>query len=196
MPDGMKLPDYWYTPYFGKYASGQEMKLLRQEYTRLRDITNKRISRLQAAGLPVRDFKKGVPRLRDIRENQAQFAHTLSDLYNFVKNPATLVGGARASRDAMIESLHEAGYDFINESNLYLWGSFHELLRLSGLEALPEFKYKKMVEAFTKITSDINVESSKRAQRRKLEKAFRAYVKEEFDFEFRFKKGERRKWLK
>ena len=194
MPDGMKLPDFWYTPYFGKYASGQEIKLLRQEYTRLRDIAQKRITRLESAGLPIPDFRKGVPRLRDIRGNQSLFAHTLSDLYNFVKNPATLTEGAKETRSKMLERLSSSGFD-VKAEQLPAFGAFMELLRLSGVEALPQFMYSEMGNVFARVSEGTEGLSKKRTIE-KVEKAFRAYLKAEYDYTFVMKKGARPKWLK
>ena len=194
MPDGMKLPDYWYTPYFGKYASGQEMKLLRQEYTRLRDIAQKRITRLKSAGLPVREFKQGVPRLRDVRGNQSQFAHTLSDLYNFISNPATTIAGARTMREKTLSALAASGYGFVTAENLPQYGAFMELMRLSGVEALPQFRYSELGNAFTRITEKVSGKS-KASINKKIEKAFRQYLKKEYGYTFRIKKEDRPKWL-
>ena len=191
MPDGMKLPDYWYTPYFSKYANDAEMKLLREEYTRLRDIAHKRLGRLEKAGFTPREFKQGIPRLRDIRGNVSLFAHTLADLYSFVSSPMSRVAGARSARSKTIESLHERGMSFVNESNIQQFGAFMELYRLSGAEKI--FNYSDLGKAFQQVTSGISGKS-KKSINKKIEKAFRRYLKQELGYTFRISAEDRPAW--
>lgn len=192
MPDGMKLPDYWYTPYFVKFASEKEMRLLRQEYTRLRDIAHKRLGRLESAGFTPREFQKGVPRLRDVRGNQSEFALNLAALYNFVQNPQSLVSGAKLARRKTVEALAERGMDFVTEKNIQQFGTFMELFRLSGAEKI--FNYSDLGQAFQQVTSGVKGRS-KKSINKKIEKAFRAYMKAEYGFDFKISREDRPAWL-
>lgn len=186
------LPDYWYTPYFTKYANKSEMRLLRQEYTRMRDIAQKRLSRLRSAGFTPREFKGGVPKLRDVRGNASQFARTMSDLYSFLKSPQSTVRGAADIRNRTLETLRDRGMSFVNESNLQQFGTFMELFRLSGAEKI--FQYSDLGSAFKQVTSGIKGKSRKGINKA-IEKAFRAYMKAEFGFSFRISKEDRPAWL-
>ncbi len=82
---------------------------LRQEYTRLRDIAQKRIKRLLASEFSgsqtANKWAKGVPRLSDMK-SKSDIAHGLSDLSSFLESPySTLTGqrDARAKQRATLE---------------------------------------------------------------------------------------------
>lgn len=196
MPDGFKLPDFWYTPYFVKYASSlDELRLVRTEYTRMRDQAQKRIKRLQAAGYKVPEFAEGsVPRLRNIA-NQSELGYQFARLYDFLRNPQSTVKGYRSSRQKTLETLHKphAGVDlsFVNEGNLDQFGQFMELYRLSGIEKV--FSYSELGQVFTQVSQEATGRTRKSIAK-KLEKAFRRYVKEQYGLQFKIKKEDRPKW--
>ena len=192
MSDGMKLPDYWYTPYFSKYASKSEMKILRAEYSRLRDIAQKRLGRLYAAGFTPREFRAGVPKLKAVSKNSSEFGHAFSALYNFLQNPESRVSGAKKTRTKVLESLWANDMTYVTEENLPQFGAFMELYRLSGVEKV--FNYNALGEAFQQVTEDVKGKSRKSVNK-KIEKAFRAYLKAEYGFTFRIKKEDRPAWL-
>ena len=82
---------------------------LRQEYTRLRDIAQKRIKRLLASEFSgsqtANKWAKGVPRLSDMR-TKSDIAHGLSDLSSFLESPYSTLTGQRdikAKQRAMLE---------------------------------------------------------------------------------------------
>ena len=80
----------WYTPSEIKAkleAGGDLAKQVRKEYTRLRDISQKRLKRLAAAGytdteIYQRNYKH-YPKLKDIK-SKSELAQRLSDLSRFV----------------------------------------------------------------------------------------------------------------
>lgn len=89
---------------------------LRQEYTRLRDIAQKRIKRLLASEFSgsqtANKWAKGVPRLSDMR-TKSDIAHGLSDLSSFLESPYSTLTGQRdikAKQRAMLER-HYPGLD-------------------------------------------------------------------------------------
>ena len=82
---------------------------LRNEYTRLRDIAQKRIKRLLASEFSgsqtANKWAKGVPRLSDMR-SKSDIAHGLSDLSSFLESPYSTLTGQRdikAKQRAMLE---------------------------------------------------------------------------------------------
>lgn len=192
LPSGnMRLPDYWYTPYFSKYASKSEMKIMRAEYSRLRDIAQKRLGRLYAAGFTPKEFKRGVPKLSAL-SNSSDFGHTFSALYNFLQNPESLVTGAKKTRTKVLESLWANDMTYVTEENLSDFGAFMEIYRLSGAEKV--FNYSALGDAFQQVTEDVKGKTRKSINK-KIEKAFRAYLKAEYGFTFRIKKEDRPAWL-
>lgn len=76
-------------------------KELRAEYTRLRDIAQKRIKRLSQDPVAqtssvYREFQHGFARLRDIRSREA-LERAMADVARFVRAKASTVTGARES---------------------------------------------------------------------------------------------------
>lgn len=119
--------------------SAQEKKL-RTEYTKLRDIAQKRIKRLGAA----------FPDSQLYRENKAGFKMTkeynpgdikglkqgLIKLQAFTSKQTSTVSGMKQMRSKTISTLHERGITFVNESNLKEFGEFMDFnraLRQNGL---------------------------------------------------------------
>lgn len=125
----------WYTPSEIKAkleAGGDLEKEVRKEYTRLRDISQKRLKRLAAAGYANTDvYQKNVhhyPKLKDIK-TKSELAQRLSDLSRFVGSTQSTVKGLKAREQKTLESLKESGYTFVNESNLKDFGDFMEQYR-------------------------------------------------------------------
>lgn len=125
----------WYTPSEIKAkleAGGALEKEVRKEYTRLRDISQKRLKRLAAAGYSNTDvYQKNVhhyPKLKDIK-TKSELAQRLSDLSRFVGSTQSTVTGIKAREQKTLESLRESGYTFVNESNLKDFGDFMEQYR-------------------------------------------------------------------
>lgn len=125
----------WYTPseIKAKLESGGDLeKEVRKEYTRLRDISQKRIKRLAAAGFTdtevyQRNYKH-YPKLKDIK-SKSELAQRLSDLSRFVASSQSTVKGIKERNKKTLEQLEEHGYDFVNESNLSDFGDFMEQYR-------------------------------------------------------------------
>ena len=125
----------WYTPSEIKAkleAGGDLEKEVRKEYTRLRDISQKRLKRLAAAGYSNTEvYQRNVyhyPKLKDIK-TKSELAQRLSDLSRFVGSTQSTVKGLKAREQKTLESLRESGYTFVNESNLKDFGDFMEQYR-------------------------------------------------------------------
>ena len=125
----------WYTPSEIKAkleAGGDLAKQVRKEYTRLRDISQKRLKRLAAAGYTdtevyQRNYKH-YPKLKDIK-SKSELAQRLSDLSRFVGSSQSTVKGIKERNKQTLETLKEHGYGFVNESNLRDFGDFMEQYR-------------------------------------------------------------------
>lgn len=125
----------WYTPseIKAKLGAGGDLKReVRKEYTRLRDIAQKRLKRLAAAGYESTDvYKKNVkhyPKLKAIK-TESELAQRLSDLSRFVGSTQSTVKGLKEREKKVLKTLKKNGYKYINESNLSDFGEFMEYYR-------------------------------------------------------------------
>ena len=133
----------WYTPSEIKAkldAGGDLERQVRKEYTRLRDISQKRLKRLSAAGYENTDvYQKNVkhyPKLKDIK-SKSELAQRLSDLSRFVGSSQSTVSGLKEREKKVLKTLKKSGYKYINESNLSDFGDFMEYYR----DALYDLEY-------------------------------------------------------
>lgn len=125
----------WYTPSEIKAkleAGGDLAKQVRKEYTRLRDISQKRLKRLAAAGYTdtevyQRNYKH-YPKLKDIK-SKSELAQRLSDLSRFVGSSQSTVKGIKERNKQTLDTLKQHGYSFVNECNLRDFGDFMEQYR-------------------------------------------------------------------
>lgn len=99
---------------------------VRKEYSQLRSIANKRLQRLQAAGLGGRgDYRFPVMKGRDIN----QIAADLADVSRFLRDPRTTVKGENKFVEHELKELHERGYSWVDRSNFYDFTRFMEDMR-------------------------------------------------------------------
>ena len=125
----------WYTPSNLKAMLEGDKELssqVRKEYTRLRDVAQKRLKRLKAAGYEdTEGYKRNVvhyPKLKDVK-TKSELAQRLSDLSRFIRSELSTVSGIKERERKTLESLSEHGYDFVNEGNLSDFGDFMEQYR-------------------------------------------------------------------
>lgn len=135
---GLKYNQSWYTPVQIKQTvkAGGEADV-RREYTRLRDISQKRLKRLlqsEFAGSQVVKMNLGhFPKLKDIKST-SELAARLSDLSRFIDAAQSTVSGQRTIRKKALETLHEHGYDFIDKDNYEWFAAFMEEYRMLNLD--------------------------------------------------------------
>lgn len=117
-----------YTPYM---LHDWPLRDLRKEYTRLRDIAQKRIKRLRAdpegaQSKVLQIFPEGIPRISDMHGSRAQLESAMADLALFIRNPESTVSGvhtanrARARMIGMDEEQSASTYMSIDEWMAYL----------------------------------------------------------------------------
>lgn len=123
----------WYTPVNirNEIKSGN-IKDIRKEYTRLRDIAQKRLKRLKAAGYANTDvYKKNYkhyPLLKDVK-SENELAQRLSDLSRFIVAKRSTVSGFKSIKEKSLKTLHEHGYTFVTKENYEDFGQFMEEYR-------------------------------------------------------------------
>lgn len=122
----------WYLPTNLTRQLKSDPAAVRKEYTRLRDIAQKRLKRFEAAGMTnTQAYRKNVkhyPLLKDIKSDY-ELAGRLSDLERFISAKAGSVSGQRAIRKKSIATLHDNDYTFVNEDNFDDFTDFMESYR-------------------------------------------------------------------
>lgn len=124
MANSWDIEDYAINPR-ELYAKHTESEI-HAEYTRLRDIMNKRLSRLKKyypESAYVAKWEEGIPKLADYKrmKNQADaradLAYNLRMLAKDVNRKLTTVTGQKTFEKQSIGTLHEHGYDFVTREN-------------------------------------------------------------------------------
>ena len=108
-----------YTPYM---LHDWPLKDLRKEYTRLRDIAQKRIKRLRAdpegaQSKVLQIFPEGIPRISDMHGSRAQLESAMADLALFIRNPESTVSGVHTANRARAKA---AGMDEEQDAGTYM----------------------------------------------------------------------------
>ena len=138
----MKKPKYspeWYTP---RNLERVDPKKVRREYTRLRDIAQKRLKRIESElkkgdtdwtrTETYKTYSKGVPKLSDI--SKEHLPYELSKLARWVESNYSRIGYLKKRTKSSIKKLHEDGYEFINERNIMDFTDFMEEYRRQKLD--------------------------------------------------------------
>lgn len=160
---------------------------LRAEFTRLRDIAQKRIARAKKFGIntnAIKNHLKGFTKLRDIKSNR-EFKEELKDLRRFVKNKTeTTKTGSDKVRDKIYDSLKNkmkqdvyseeytvkpyfADDEFFTREDLDIFGTFMNLSNFAEQEG----KIMGSPSAVT-IYKEMFEEKKTRAEKRKLLKEY------------------------
>ena len=108
-----------YTPYM---LHDWPLKDLRKEYTRLRDIAQKRSKRLRAdpegaQSKVLQIFPEGIPRISDMHGSRAQLESAMADLALFIRNPESTVSGVHKANRARAKA---AGMDEEQDAGTYM----------------------------------------------------------------------------
>lgn len=126
----------WYLPNNISLELKNSPGSVRKEYSRLRDIQQKRIKRLKSAGYDdIKAYKMNAnhyPKLKDIKSNQ-ELSQRLSDLARFIYSDTTVTKLNRI-RDKALATLHENNYTFVNKENFKEFGQFMEEYRAQKLD--------------------------------------------------------------
>lgn len=108
---------------------------IRREYSRIRAIAVKRLTRLAKAGFGETSVYKynvyNTKKLSELTEKQIPLA--LSQLARFIDNPLSTVTGQKAQRKQKIEKLRSYGYD-VTEKNFQSFTDFMELLSQQAID--------------------------------------------------------------
>lgn len=173
-------------------------KQLREEYTKQRDIAQKRIKRALAKGETLEDIRapwSEVPKLREMK-NDRDLARELSLLTRWNKSKYSTSKGRKAIRQKTAETMQKLGYEGVSEDNVNLFNRFMEQMRRRYEEDTPEGKVRfigsdMLVEAFDALRErgKINEESNSSS----IGRAFNDYLRETGNEDLISKPKKRRK---
>lgn len=124
-----------YTVYANRIGAGIPKGEIRKEYTRLRDILNKRIKRIQESTFANQGiagkFPGGLPKLADIAPEDLPYM--LQQAATALTSKSGSLKGLQQRKQSAIESFRERGYTQINESNFREFVDFLEEAKERGL---------------------------------------------------------------
>ena len=124
----------WYTRTAIRNADVWTPQMIRSEYSRLRDIAQKRLKRLGEAEPESYAYTSNVGRYAPVRGLSTEEAEKLlPDLAKFIAAKTGTVRGIRQQRQAAVKTLQARGYTGITQSNIKLFGQFMEEWRQSKL---------------------------------------------------------------
>jgi hypothetical protein len=105
-------------------------QMIRREYSRLRDIAQKRLSRLAVAEPGSYAYRKNVGQYAPARGQTTEaLAAKLPQLARFIAAKTGSVRGIRAQRAAAVRTLQERGYTGVTTANIKEFGEFMEHYR-------------------------------------------------------------------
>lgn len=123
---------------------------LRKEYSRLRQVANKRLKRMEGTRFEdSQTYKKNAGRYSTIADIEKQalanakqlnpetaqrlvdihIARKMEDMYRFLTAKSGSIRGMQAIENQIIESLRERGLTFVNKKNIQQFGQYMEYLR-------------------------------------------------------------------
>lgn len=114
-------------------AGGKAEKAIREEYTRLRDISQKRLKRMAKDPIFSKSdtYLKNVdnfPKLKDITSPE-MLADKLADLSSYISQKTSTLAGAKDVMYKSLETLHANEYPFVTPENYLEFGKFMEEYR-------------------------------------------------------------------
>lgn len=127
-----------YTVYANRIGAGIPQNEIKKEYTRLRDILNKRIQRINKsdfAGQGIAgQFPQGLPKLAEIASEDLPYL--LQQAATAINSRSGSLKGLQMRQSETIKSLRERGYTNIDDSNIRQFASFMDEARDRGLEKI------------------------------------------------------------
>ena len=127
-----------YTVYANRIGAGIPQNEIKKEYTRLRDILNKRIQRINKsdfAGQGIAgQFPQGLPKLAEIASEDLPYL--LQQAATAINSRSGSLKGLQMRQSETIKSLRERGYTNIDNSNIRQFASFMDEARDRGLEKI------------------------------------------------------------
>ena len=124
---GFRYPDSYY--HAEKLGSGKVLTTaeIRKEYSRLRDVAQKRLHRFESAGATAyqayQDYKDAFPVLAKL-ETDEDVIYALSEVSRFLRSKQHSLSGIKEIRNKALATMREQGIDFVDEGNFAQFARF------------------------------------------------------------------------
>lgn len=131
-------PDEYYYPEALK-SGVLTVEEMRKEYSRLRKLANQRLAALGRSEFSEhQSYLRNVGRFVPLAQitSERELVYKLYELKKFTSAKSGSVSGLRSIRKQTIETFHDRGWTFINNSNIKEFGDFMEECRLRGYRQL------------------------------------------------------------
>lgn len=124
---------------------------MKAEYTRLRNVANKRLLRMQDTRFEnYQSFQQNVGKFIPVSQisSERELIYRLSEVERFISAKTSTISGIRDIERRTLESLQDAGYTFVNAKNLAAFGEFMAEYRAQHLNEIydSDEAYKLFVE--------------------------------------------------
>ena len=124
---------------------------MRAEYTRLRNVANKRLLRMQDTRFEkYQSFQQNVGKFIPVSRisSERELIYRLSEVERFISAKTSTISGIRDIERRTLKSLQDAGYTFVNARNLAAFGEFMAEYRAQHLNEIydSDEAYKLFVE--------------------------------------------------
>lgn len=162
-----------YDEYYPYRLEQIDERALRKEYSRLREIANRRLKRLLESEYKETDLAKEYAGGFAILAEVEDLPRELTKLARFVASERTSVTGLKRIDKQTISTLHQHGYTFVNSKNVGQFGAFMEEMRQAG--------YSKLYSSEFLANWWSEKGESKRDNVEKLKQEFDKYVTENMD---------------
>lgn len=161
-----------------KASTDAGFKELKKEYTRLRDIEQKRIKRMQEAGYLKKNAPQ-IPTLKEIGKNPAALASEFSKLSKMVENENFRLSELRSESLQRVETFNKLGYDFVTEKNELQFGNFMEYMIEKYSTETPEGKKLLLDSDIIVEGFDYVQERTKSSNHSTISRLFNQYLRQE-----------------
>lgn len=146
----LSFPQEYYMPELLRQGilTPEQMKA---EYTRLRNVANKRLLRMQDTRFEnYQSFQQNVGKFIPVSRisSERELIYRLSEVERFISAKTSTISGIRDIERRTLESLQDAGYTFVNAKNLAAFGEFMAEYRAQHLNEIydSDEAYKLFVE--------------------------------------------------
>lgn len=148
---------------------------IRKEYTRLRDIAQKRIKR---GGLDVR-----IPKLRELANN-SELAKNFAFLNRFIASETSTAEGRKRIRQREVETLERHQFSGINTKNVGDFNRFMAWYREKYTAELPTGRLM-VIDSDTVVAAfrEVNDRISQETKNRTISRIFNEWMEEQGDFD-------------
>lgn len=146
----LSFPQEYYMPELLRQGilTHEQMKA---EYTRLRNVANKRLLRMQDTRFEnYQSFQQNVGKFIPVSQisSERELIYRLSEVERFISAKTSTISGIRDIERRTLKSLQDAGYTFVNAKNLAAFGEFMAEYRAQHLNEIydSDEAYKLFVE--------------------------------------------------